>query len=132
MGASRDSRGLVVAARACLESYTAAMAEGEGPASNLFNGEAVVGDWVELEVGDDHWVDMPARMLCRQRRPRSVEDPLVRQAVGRCWRTVLYSSGQGGGSTEAHGDIAHASPAEGAVGGGGGLGGPSCLPGIVA
>ena len=85
MGASRDSRGLVVAARACLESYTAAMAEGEGPASNLFNGEAVVGDWVELEVGDDHWVDMPARMLCRQqrRRPRSVEDPLARQAEGR-------------------------------------------------
>ena len=69
---------MVVAARACLESYTAAMAEGEGPASNLFNGEAVVGDWVELEVGDDHWVDMLARMLCRQRRPRSVEDPLVR------------------------------------------------------
>lgn len=112
MGASRDSRGLVVAARACLESYTAAMAEGEGPASNLFNGEAVVGDWVELEVGDDHWVDMLARMLCRQRRPRSVEDPLVRQ-----WASVggqYSSSGQGGGSTEAHGDIAHASPAEGA------------------
>jgi hypothetical protein len=45
--------------------------------------------------GDDHWVDMPARMvmmLCRQRRPRSVEDPLVRllqlfrgQGGGRAW-----------------------------------------------
>ena len=30
-----DSRGLVVAARACLESYTAAMVEVEGPAPNL-------------------------------------------------------------------------------------------------
>lgn len=28
--------------------------------------------------GGDHCVDMLAHMLCTQRRPRSVEDPLVR------------------------------------------------------
>lgn len=56
-------------------------------------------------MGDDHWVDMLAHMLCRQRRPRSVEDPLVSQ------RLAGVVGGQGGRSTEAHGDIAHASPA---------------------
>jgi hypothetical protein len=43
-GGSQDSRWVVVAARACLESYTAAMVE-EGPACNLMvtEGRAIGG-----------------------------------------------------------------------------------------